>query len=109
MIRVPPTDAGSALQVISPMAGGIDGAPILVQAVATVSTNPIGSIAFYIISDVPLHFRTSFAGTAATVNDPWIPANTPMIFRCGATDKISVIRRGGSDGTVWVHQLESKG
>lgn len=50
MIRIPPADAGSALQGVRPLSGGIDGAPILVQAVATVSTNPIGAIAFYLIS-----------------------------------------------------------
>lgn len=107
MIKVPPTDSGSALQAIHPVTGGIDAAPIAVTAVAAASTNQIGSNAFYIISTTPVHFRVSDAATAATVNDPWIPANTPMVFRCARSNRISLIKyAGAADGSVWVHAAE---
>ena len=107
MIKVPPTNAGSALQAIHPLTGGIDGAPIAVSAVAAVSTNIIDSGAFYIISNVPVHFRISDAGTSATTTDPWIPANVPMVFACRNSNRISLIKAtGASDGLTWVHACE---
>jgi hypothetical protein len=106
MIKTPQTNSGSALQSVQPLAGGIDGAPLAVTAVANVSTNQIVSDAFYIFSTTPLHFRTSFAGTLATVNDTPIPANIPLVFACNSSDRISVIKMAGAaDGNVWIHTL----
>lgn len=106
-IKAPPCYSGSSLQCINPVAGGIDGAPLNATGVAAVSTNTIGAEAFYIISTTPVHFRTSFAGTLATANEPFIPAYTPLVFACNRTDKISIIKvAGSSDGTTYIHACE---
>lgn len=108
MIKTPTTNAGSGLAAIEPIPGGIDGTPFSVTGTALISTNEVGSEAFYIFSTVAVHFRTSQAGTNATTNDTPIPANTPMVFACNPTDKISLIKMTGqADGTTWVMRAKT--
>jgi hypothetical protein len=106
MIKTPQTDSGSALQAVQPIAGGIDGAPLNVTAVASVSVGQIGTDAFYIYTNTPLHFRTSALGTLATVNDTPIPANIPLVFACSPSHRISLIKMAGAaDGSAWIFAL----
>jgi len=108
MIKTPYTNAGSGLPAIEPLKDGLEGSPLSVTGTANTSVNKITSSAFYIMSNVPLHFRLSYDGSSATTNDPPIPANTPLVFACDENHRISVIKMiGAADGLAWIHLLST--
>ena len=110
MLRTPTTNAGSGLPAIKPLPGGLDGAPLVVSAVAAVSVNPAGSEAVYVFASTPVHIRMSKTGEAATVSDPPVPAGVPVVFYTDPTDRVSVVKMAGhADGTCWVHAVEAVG
>jgi hypothetical protein len=83
---------------------------LTITGTSAVSTNAVGCNCVYLIASTPLHFRLSTAGTAATTNDAWIPADMPFLFYCELADKIAAIKRSGAaDGNLWVHACEQVG
>ena len=99
-----PVGTGGVIPTVKPMTGGIDGSPLTISGVAASTTNTVGGNCVYMISSTPIHFRFSTSGTVADTNDPWIPADTPFLFYCEVTDKVSAVKRSGAaDGNLWVH------
>jgi hypothetical protein len=102
-----PTGQGGVIPTVKPITGGVDGAPLSITGVSASTTNVIGSNCVYLISSTPVHFRLSSVGTAADVNDPWVPADIPLLFYCERGDKLSAIKRSGAaDGNLWVHACD---
>jgi hypothetical protein len=106
MVKTPVGQSG-IIPTIKPIAGGIDGSPLTITASSVASTNSVDGNCVYLISSTPVHFRLSSAATAATTNDPWIPADIPFLFYCELSDKVTAIKRSGAaDGNLWVHACE---
>ena len=60
--------------------------------------------ALYLMGTVLMHVR--FDGQTATVNDPPLPANTPMVFSVKVGDRVSAIRNS-VDGSLYIHDVET--
>ena len=86
MIKCPPTNSGSALQVIKPSTA-VAGSPMAISGVSAISGGVIGSTAVYLFANTQCHilFEQTGAGVATT-SDPPIPPGIPIIFvttQCG--------------------------
>ncbi len=98
-----PISTGGPVQAVKPLPGGLDGTPITIAVGSNISTAAAAGTALYIIANVNCHVR--FDGSAATTNEPILPAYTPMVFSVNVGDKVSVIRETG-DGLLYVHDVE---
>ena len=100
-----PAGIGGIIPTVKPIAGGIDGAPLNITAVSAVTTSAVNGNCVYMIASTPVHISMSTTGTAATVNDAWIPADIPFLFYCELTDRIAAVKRAGAaDGNLWIHR-----
>jgi len=97
---------GQIIQAVYPLPGGFDGAPLAVSAVSAQTVAKATNEAFYIYSNTPIHINIGNNPTA-TLNDPPIPSNTPMVFAISQGMKIAVVKMAGfADGSCWIHNLK---
>ena len=79
----------------------------IAKANGTDSSAPPSSDAIYFVSTV--HCHVTFDGTPATVNDAFVPANTPMVFQSNRAKAVNVVKAtGASDGTVYIHNVATR-
>lgn len=77
------------------------------RATGTTAGAPPESDGLYFVSTV--HCHVTFDGSPATVNNAFVPANTPMVFKANREKAVNVIKAtGASDGIAYIHNVATR-
>ncbi len=95
-VETPPAGVVNPMQVIRP------GTTVKQAATASsIATVVLGAVMVRLISDIDCYVLFGPTPTATDASMRLV-ADVPEFFALLATDKIAVLREGGSDGNLWI-------